>query len=235
MSTHLAFGVAPKALPLLGHSLRLRRDPLRFLEELPTHGDLVQIRIGPQRAHVLCHPDLVHQVLRDDRTYDKRGLLWDQLQELLGDGLATCPHSGHRRIRRMVQPAFRRDRLSRYVQVMTESAAAVADRWRHGRQIDVAAQMNAITARTLVKTLIAGNFSEADITSVHEGLHHIQKSQFRRMLTPRLLEKLPTPGNRRARTAIRQLRETLHKIITQYRQSGIDHVDVLSMLLASRT
>jgi cytochrome P450 len=230
----LAFGVAPKALPLLGHSLRLRRDPLRFLEELPAHGDLVQIRIGPQRAYVLCHPDLAHQVLRDDRTYDKQGLLWDQLQELLGDGLATCPHSGHRRIRRMVQPAFRRDRFGRYAQVMTKSAAAVADRWQHGRQIDVAAEMNAITAGTLIKTLIAGNFSDADITSIHQGLHFIQDSQFRRMLTPRLLEKLPTPGNRRARRAIGQLRETLQKIITEYRQSGTDHGDVLSMLLASR-
>jgi pentalenene oxygenase len=38
---------------------------LDFLAALPAHGDLVEVRLGPQRTYLVCHPDLVQQVLRD--------------------------------------------------------------------------------------------------------------------------------------------------------------------------
>ncbi|MFI6692958.1 cytochrome P450 [Streptomyces sp. NPDC050433] len=234
MPNTMTTGVAPGALPILGHALRLRKDPLNFLRELPSHGDLVQIRIGPQRAYVLCNADLMHQVLRDDRTYDKTGLLWDQLQELLGDGLTTCPHSRHRKIRRLVQPAFHHERFDGYAQVMAEAAGAVVGKWQHGEEIDLPTEMNAITSGTLVKTLIAGDFSESDIATIHEGLQYLVDSQFRRMLMPRFLEKMPTPANLRSRAVNKNLRDILQRVIMDYRADGVDHDDVLSILLAAR-
>jgi cyclooctat-9-en-7-ol 5-monooxygenase len=61
-------GVAPGRLPVLGHAIPLRRRPLEFLAALPAHGDLVEVRLGPQRAYLACHPELVRQVLLDPRT-----------------------------------------------------------------------------------------------------------------------------------------------------------------------
>lgn len=39
---------APGALPLVGHMLRLRRDPLGFLDSFPSDVDLVRFRVGPK-------------------------------------------------------------------------------------------------------------------------------------------------------------------------------------------
>jgi cytochrome P450 len=57
--------------PMVGHTLTFLRRPLEFLASLPAQGDLVEIRTWPQRMVVVCCPDLVHQVLRDGRTFDK--------------------------------------------------------------------------------------------------------------------------------------------------------------------
>ncbi|QVI20361.1 hypothetical protein KHQ06_29900 [Nocardia tengchongensis] len=101
-----SIAAVPHRLPLLGHMVSLLRDPLAFLSSLPTHGDLVRIGLGPVTAVAVCDPALTQELLRRDRVFDKGGPLLERVREALGDGLVTCPHSLHRRHRRLVQPAF---------------------------------------------------------------------------------------------------------------------------------
>ena len=54
---------APGAVPILGHALPILYDPLRFLRTLPPCGDLVEIRVGPVKAIVVCDPNLTRQIL----------------------------------------------------------------------------------------------------------------------------------------------------------------------------
>lgn len=67
-------GTAPGIFPILGHGIALFRRPLAFLNSLPSYGDLVEIRLGPQRAWMVCHPELVHEMLKDPHTFDKGDL-----------------------------------------------------------------------------------------------------------------------------------------------------------------
>jgi hypothetical protein len=64
-------GRAPGGWPFMGHVAALHRRPIEFLDSLPAHGDLVEIRLGPRPAFVICHPDLARQVLTDFRTFDR--------------------------------------------------------------------------------------------------------------------------------------------------------------------
>jgi cytochrome P450 len=98
--------LAPKAWPLLGHTISILRDPLAFLESLPQYGKLVRVRTGPVEAIVVCDPKLTSQVLHDDRTFDKGGPIFDRGREVIGNGLVTCSYGDHRRQRRLIQPAF---------------------------------------------------------------------------------------------------------------------------------
>src|SRR5262249_47238131 len=93
--------VAPRALPLAGHLLPLLRDPLAFLTSLPAQGGLVRIRLGPVTLVVICDPELTRQALVDDRLFDKGGPTWDRAREVMGNGVGSCPHSAHRRLRRL--------------------------------------------------------------------------------------------------------------------------------------
>ena len=66
-------GSAPGRLPLLGHLVVLALQRFKFLRDLPSHGDLVGIKLGNRQAYIVCHPYLLHQVYRNSRVFDKGG------------------------------------------------------------------------------------------------------------------------------------------------------------------
>jgi pentalenene oxygenase len=225
---------------VLGHALRIGRDPLGFMMSLPAYGDLVQIRVGPWPSYVVCSPDLVVRVLQDDRTFDKGGPFIGKTREILGNGLATCPHAEHRRQRRLIQPAFHGDRMPGYAAVMSARVEAVTGCWRDGQIIDASREMSAITLSILTATLFATGLSDSALAGLHRCVNVVFTNMFRQMLMPRgTLGKLLTPGNRRYARAHAQLKATVQQIIDDYRrrgtgQHGAGQHDMLSMLLAAR-
>lgn len=46
MATTFVTGAVPRALPIVGHALPPTRLPVEFLDSMPAHGDLVEIRAG---------------------------------------------------------------------------------------------------------------------------------------------------------------------------------------------
>ncbi|GAB3644426.1 cytochrome P450 [Streptomyces sparsus] len=223
--------LAPGALPLLGHALPLRRAPLEFLASLPARGDLVEVRLGPRPAYLACHPDLVQQVLRDSRTYDKGGPLFDKVRLLTGDGLATSDWATHRRQRRLMQPAFQVARMAGYAEVMSEEIRAVLGDWRAGRTFDLNAAMQAMTARIIVRTLFSTQIDERAISEIQRCLPVFTRGVYRRMVAPfGLLERLPTPANRRFDRALSRLHAVIEQAIRGYRADA-DHGDLMSTLV----
>lgn len=224
----------PGALPVIGHGLHLFRDPMRFLRSLPDHGDVVRIRLGPTKAIVLCDPELTRQMLLNDRTFDKGGPLIARIREAVGNGVASCPHDEHRRQRRLVQPAFHQKRFPRYAELITEQVAEALDTWQDGQTLDMLAELQAITARATVVTMFAGALTPATLEILLEDAATLTAGIYRRMLTPPPLDRLPTAANRRYTRARARLRRTLGQIIADYRAAGVDHGDLLSILLAAR-
>ncbi|EDY49640.1 pentalenene C13 hydroxylase [Streptomyces clavuligerus] len=225
---------APGALPVLGHALHVLRDPLTFVSFLPSHGDLVEIRLGPQRMHMVCHPDLLQQVLTDDRTFDKGGPLFERLRDFMGDGLATCPYAVHRRRRRLAQPAFHHQRLEQYGAVMTRQLERMLEEWKDGQVLDLFPALSAFTLRTVSRSLFAADLGEDRIDTIQRSFVDVFSGALPRMLVPDSLQRLPLPGNRRYREAARTLTDTVNQVIAEYRENGTDQGDLMSMLLAAR-
>lgn len=222
---------APGALPIVGHLFPLLRDPLRFLNALPSYGDLVQIRLGPQRAVVVCRPELVQQVLLHDRIYDKGGPLIERIGNALGNGLASCPHSAHRRQRRSLQPAFSRACLREYAAIMTEQIGTLKTSWSDGRVIDLAPQMYNFASGTIARTLFTADAAGPAVETVKECLPDIFRGIYQHAVLPPLLSRLPLPANLRYERARNRAWAAVSKTISMYRQDHETHGDVLSMLL----
>ncbi|MGH3829261.1 MAG: cytochrome P450 [Pseudonocardiaceae bacterium] len=234
MTTERAAGTAPGALPLLGHVLPLLRNPLRFLASLPARGELVRIRIGPLKAIVVCAPELIRQVLLNDRVFDKGGPVFDRGREVVGDDLINCPHSLHRRQRRLAQPAFHPTRLPSYVHVMTKHIAEVAASWRDGQVLDVLPEMMTLTARTAVETMFSDALPAALLGAMLDDFNTIGAGVYKRVLLPPPLVKFLIFGNHQYDRARLRLRGIIGRAITERRASGADCGDLLSMLLAAR-
>ena len=234
MTSTFTYAKAKGALPFLGHAISLVSNPRDFLRSLPAQGDLVKIGIGPSKAFVICDPDLTHQVLVNDRIFDKGGPFVDRLREFIGDSVSTCPRSEHRRQRRLMQPAFHHSRFPAYAAMMVEETTTVIDQWRDGEVIDVYAMMQAITTKITARTMFASSASAALIADAYDALNDIIMGAGRRMLTPPPLDRVPTPGKRRYDRARVRIREITDQLVAEYRAAGVDHQDLMSMLLAAR-
>ncbi|WP_165987503.1 cytochrome P450 [Streptomyces sp. YIM 98790] len=205
---------APGALPVLGHALLLRRDPLGFLDSLPAHGDLVEIRLGPQRAHMACHPELVRQVLLRPRVFDKGGPLFDKVRPLVGNGLFTSSWEEYRKQRLLVQPAFHPSRMPRYAAVMSEEIEVLSGSLREGRPVDLGDALTALTARVTARSIFATRISAPDVAEVQRSLPVLLEGIYRRMTAPLgVAEKLPTRANRRFAHARNSLLQVIERTV----------------------
>jgi len=224
---------APGGLPLLGHTVPMLRDHLAFMNELPSHGDLVQIRLGPLKVIVVSSPELTRQLLLEDATFDKGGPLFDRIREVLGNGLITCPHTDHRRQRRLIQPAFHRTRMPSYAKEMSGQATGIIDAWTNGQLVDATAAMQQISARSLAATMFAGALPPNILNQTLQDIDTILAGWAKRMVLPAVLGRIPTPGRRRYQQANGRLHRTINEVATSCRNNGTDHGDLMSILLAT--
>ncbi|WP_323179578.1 cytochrome P450 [Streptomyces sp. NBC_00654] len=225
---------APHAWPLIGHLVSLARDPLAFLKSLPAHGPLVRVHMGPVPLVVICDPELTRQALVDDRLFDKGGPVFDRFRDVLGDGLSSCPHHAHRRLRRLTQPAFHPDRLPGYARTMTACVEEVTGSWTPGRTLAVPTEMMSISSRVTAATLFSNSLPAAEFGQLIDDVRTIAGGLFRRMLLAPPLDRLPTPDNRAHQRAHTRLRHTCDRIIADRRADGTDHGDLLSALVTAR-
>jgi pentalenene oxygenase len=226
----------PRPLPLLGHALRFRRQPLEFLESLRPLGDLVTIRLGTKPAYIVNSPDLIRRILVTDATaFEAGGALLEKVRPFIGDGLITLRGATHRRHRRMLQPAFHHSRIARYAEVMRRLAATRADSWSDGQQIVADVEMMELAMAVVGRTLFSMDFDRDEVDEVVTAMPILLDGVRKRVLAPTdLLERLPTTDNRRFNTAVRRIHEVVDRIIADYRRTGLDHGDLASMMLMAR-
>lgn len=230
----MPIATAPGAVPLLGHFVRMGRDPLRFLDSLRGHGDLVAIRLGPLRFIVVCDPNLTHQVLTDLKTFDRGGAVYEQSRRAMGNGLASAGHADHRRQRLIMQPAFHPRHLPDYAEVMRRQTAELLDGWQDGQVVDMIGEMSKLTTSIALRALFSTTLDQADIDELREAFEAFLRGTYVQIAMP-TLGRLPLPANRRYRAGLRVWRAQVARLITRYRGAGDGSVegDLMARLLAA--
>jgi cytochrome P450 len=226
-------GRAPGAWPVLGHAVALRRRPLELLASLPAHGDLVELRLGPRRAFVLCHPELARPVLTDFRTFDRTGFVYERVRLVMGNGLATAGQQDHRRQRPIMQPAFRHEHLRGYVAVMQQEVTAAMNRWRPGTQLDLVDEMFTLTTAVALRTLFGSRLGPAEAEGLRTAFDRFLRGIYTRTLFP-AAGRLPIPANRRYAEAAAYWRRQVSVLIERAAEGGSEGGDLLARLLAAR-
>jgi cytochrome P450 len=211
------------------------RNPPAFLEKAARDfGDIARFRLVHENAYMLNHPDWIQEVLVTNQANFTKSRMLERARVLLGDGLLTSEDDFHRRQRRLVQPAFHRDRLAGYAASMVDCAARCRGLWQSGAEFDVSQSMMRLSMAIVARTLFSADIdSEAD--EISEALGQVFEL-FEALLMPfsQWLEKLPLPSVRRFQRARDRLDQTVYRLIAERRASGRDTGDLLSMLLLSQ-
>jgi cytochrome P450 len=210
-------------------------NPLDFFTNLArTYGDISSYRMAGEQLFLVNDPRLIRDILvTHNRNFTKsRGL--ERSKRLLGQGLLTSEGAMHLRQRRLMQPAFHRDRIAGYGDLMVGYADRMRNAWTDGATLDVAREMNRLTLSIVGKTLFDVDV-ESQAATVGEALTAVMESFWMMMLPfAEVLERLPVPKLRRARLARARLDAIIYRMIADRRASGRDHGDLLSMLLAAQ-
>ncbi|MGW3539756.1 cytochrome P450 [Nocardia niigatensis] len=222
---------APGSLPLLGHAGAFQRDPARFLAALSRHGDLVRIRMGPMRVLVVCHPALLDEMLVRDKIFDRTGPLFQRARDVVGNGVATCPHAEHRRQRRLVQPAFHKSRMPGYAEIASRQIAEHMGAWRDGHPMNVIAELNRLTCAVVARTLFSTELEATELARVVADIQTVLDGLTRSAMTPPAVENFPIVGIRAFLCARDRLRQGTLRLVSDYRRVGGDRGDLISMLL----
>jgi cytochrome P450 len=196
-------------------------------------GDVVRFRLFNEQFIMFSDPALVNEVLVAKQHSFRKGKALEGAREFLGNSLLVSEGGEHARQRRLIQPAFHHGRIAGYAQIMAEKSRQWTESRREGEELDMAVQMNRLTLAVVGETLF-GSEVESEAHDIAESLTVII-GNFNRMLLPfwKWLRRIPTANNRRLAEAQNKLDATIYRLISQRREDGRDHGDLLSMLLAA--
>lgn len=206
-----------------------------FLFEMwERYGDAIAFAVPWRRYIFINDPTLIKDVLVTQQQGFTKSLGARSLRYLLGDGLLTSDEPLHRQMRRIVQPAFHRERVARYGEAMRAAAADFTNGIEPGVLFDVHAAMTALTLRIATTTLF-GSDESASTEKVSEALRLLME-EFPHVLVPlgHLRQRLPLASTRRFHQACAQLDEIIYGLIARRRADAGDAGDALSMLLEAR-
>lgn len=223
---------------LLGSLAEYWRDPLGFVTRCAReYGDVVRVRFLNARGYQIYHPDHIEEVLAA-RAHDfvKPALLRRSrfMRRLLGGGLLTSEGEAWLRSRRLIQPAFHRERLDAYGAAMVSIAERALDAWRPGETRDVHRDMMRLTLEAVAKVLF-----DADLAGEARGVGAALERVLGRVAPNDpwwyVDNVLPTPGWLRFERDVRRLDAVVRGVIRGRRGAGgRDRGDLLSELIRAR-
>ena len=211
-------------------------NPILLFEYLQAnYGRIAHYRLGTNHIVFINEPEFIREVLIVQPQNFIKERTQRRMKILLGEGLITSDGATHMRQRRIAAPAFHRQRISAYGEMMVDRAAAMREEWQAGVEIDVNTEMMRLALQVVAKTIFDTDVTE-DVQTINTEVNAIMDLYNFLIALPKAerLLHLPIPGLMRFKRARRRLDAVVHRIIDQRRQSGVDRGDLLSMLLASR-
>ncbi|MET9607798.1 cytochrome P450 [Streptomyces sp. NPDC006512] len=235
-----------EGVPLLGSLLDLTSDSLgTYLRAQRRHGDVVRVTAGPPglRAELYCvfSPEGAQQVLASESAnFRKDNAFYQEVRDSFGNGLLTSQDEDYVRQRRMVQPLFTRKRVDGYAGAVAAETGATLAAWGGAADgiVDVHDEMTRLALRAVTRILF-GTDADSTVDVVHRCFPVITQYVLRRGYSPvNAPRSWPTPGNRRAATAMEELYGVCDRIVSERRGApapdGGRGEDLLTLLAAAR-
>ncbi len=228
-----AVNLSPLRIP------QIQRDPLAFLQgSVAAHGDFIHYPLGLWEVYQLNHPDLIEHVLvTNQRNYSKNTVQYNTLAKITGRGLLTSDGRFWRRQRRMIQPAFHRQKVLGWGQTMMAATQKMLQKWQpiaqSGQPLDIDEEMMAVTLEIIGQALLGIDLEEDAAELARAVLTMLDYVVYRSQRPIVLPLAIPTPRNRRFRAGLQKLDALIDRAITDHQQGRSNPDDILSQMLAA--
>jgi cytochrome P450 len=217
----------------LGHPIRL------FEHLLKTYGNIACYKFLGTPIVFINDPEYIREILINQSSSFVKERTVRRMKILLGEGLITSDDPIHKRQRRIVAPAFHRQRIAAYADQIVARANAQQKSWQPNQQIDIAAASMQLSLEIVARTLFDTAVTD-DIRSINDEVNTIMGLYNFIVAFPRLEDflHLPIPKLTKFRKSKSRLDAVVNRLIREHREAAAngepDKGDLLSMLLASR-
>src|SRR5215510_596991 len=126
--------LGPKGHFLLGNLLDFKRDELAFLERCAQeYSEIVALRLLHLPVYLLLKPEYIEYVLVTHSRDFVKSRMYQLGARAFGNGLVMSEGDFWLRQRRLMQPAFHRERIAGYGQIMVDYAERMLSSWKTGQ------------------------------------------------------------------------------------------------------
>jgi cytochrome P450 len=227
-----------RKIPLRRTVPGLIRDPVRALEQVGRESDgaLVRLDLGLTRPYLATHPDQVQHILRRPEVYRREGMIWRPLRRLEGNGIAG-EGPAWQASRTVLQPLFTARGMDALLPGMAAAVAETLDllagRGPPGQPLDLTATMTSLVHRVLIRVFFSDRISVAEADRLGAAISTAFQSLGARMLLPFLGDRVPLPGDRPFRRAVRTVDELIYPVIRDCRERDRPGHDLVALLAAA--
>ena len=204
-----------------------------MLKTASRYGDLNHYTAFGRHIFQFNHPQFIEELLLRDAGRHHRGVVMQRAKMVLGQGLLTSEVPLHMRQRRLAQPAFHRQRIATYGEIIAAYAAEMSAHWANGTVMDLHPEMLLLALRVVGKTLFDTNV-ETEVKEIAEAVDSFMGFLPVAFLPfPEVILSLPLPAMNRIREGQAYLDGLIYRMIAERRKDPRDRGDLLSMLLSA--
>jgi cytochrome P450 len=211
-------------------------NPITLFEHMAaTYGNASSYRVFTTPIIFLNEPEWVQEILVTKASQLTKERTQRRMKILLGEGLITSEGTFHMRQRRIAAPAFHRQRIQSYADIMAEQGAILREQWQPGATLDITQEMMHLSLEVVARTLFASEVTP-EVRSISDEVNVVMDLYTYLISLPRAEEYLhwPLPGFAKFRRARRRINTVMAEMIARRRANSEDRGDLLSMLLAAR-
>ena len=231
--TYKAVNLSPLRIP------EIQGNPLAFLQRnAAEHGDFIHYPLGLWEVFQLNHPDLIEHVLvTNQRNYSKNTVQYNTLAKITGRGLLTSDGRFWRRQRRMIQPAFHRQKVLGWGETMIKYTQNMLGNWEKAAQanqpLDIDEEMMAVTLNVVGEALLGLDLQADAGQLTHAVLTMLDYVVYRSQQLVALPLLVPTPRNRRVREGLQLLDNLIDQAIRDHEQGQANPATILSQMITA--
>ncbi len=210
-------------------------NPIVLFQHLvDEYGDIAHYKIGWNHIVFLNHPDYIREILvvQNDNFIKERTVRRTKM--LLGEGMITAEGAQHRSQRQVAQPAFHRQRIPEYADLIVHEGIRMRDGWRDGEQRDIARDMMHLTLNVVAGTLFATDLRN-EVDELADAINRIMGLYNFLVMLPAAewLVHVRPPGLAAFVRARRRIDAVVYRMIEAHRKAGHNGGSLLDLMLAA--
>jgi len=208
-----------------------QQDRLAFLKRCAETADVVHARLGADDVLIISRPELATEVMLTRRADFSKAYLTTIMPPLLAGSLLLADSDSWLHQRKLMLPAFHKERLDTYAVVMAEESERAIAGWQSGQRRDLHSDMMRLTLQIVTRTLFGLDFSHA--VEVSERLIDAVMDEVNSRIASPFRFRYPLPNLRTLRLyrAMKALDEIAYTAIRERRRHPQE--DLMSMLIGA--